>query len=517
MLNVIRKNQRVLFIVIAFLAIPFIFYFSKSDPFQSGSNVAGRIHGQPVSVIDYQRNMRLFVLAQQLGLWNVLQDLSFSATSDQNAHLEFAWNRMVLRHEAERLGIRPTAQEVAGVIRELQPFRGEGGSFDPARYDQFVREALPSLGFTEAHIQELASDQLVTQRMRDMLAIAVEVPQAEAQEMVSRAYGRLTAAVVRLRTEDFNQQVQISDEDVQKFYEAQRAALNTDEKRRIAFVTFALNEEQKQLQGRERIEVLQKLADRATDFNQALLENKAPFDQLAQQFELPVQTTSDFPRSQPDPALAQHPQLVEAAFRLTQQEPNSDPIQAGDGFYVLHLASVMAPQPLTLEEARPRIEETLRNQRSRALMMARATDISRGLRDALKAGASIDEAAAKVGAQIERVPTFALADPPAPPAAPGQEAPPPEAPDLQMIKGTVAEMSAGEVSEFVPTPTGGLIAVLERRDEPDAAAAAQGRADLMTRMGRARQDIAFYEWLRERRQAAGVPQPNENDAAATTS
>ncbi|CAN5194628.1 hypothetical protein BH20VER2_BH20VER2_06780 [soil metagenome] len=503
MINVLRKNQRMLWIVIGFLAIPFIFYFSKSDPFTGGTNLAGQIHGQPVSKIDFQRSMRFFVLAQELGMYSYLQDLAGTAQSQDEAYNEFAWNRLVVRYEAERLGIRPTAQEVANVVRELLPFRGEGG-FDINKYNEFTERALPALGFTEGHIEELAGDQLVLSRLREVLATGVEIPEAETRENFGRAYGKLTAAVVRLRTDDFAKDLQITDEDIAKFYEAQKVALNTEEKRKVSFVTFALNEEQKKLEGRPRVEELQKLADRANDFDQALLEKGVQFEQVAQKFELPVQTTGDFTRSQPDPALAAHSQLVEAAFRLTPGEPNSDAMQAGDGFYVLHLAGIEPPRPLTLEEARPRVEEAIRAQRTREMIAARAAEVSQKLRAAVSSGTPLEAAAQEVGVPLERIPPFALADPPTPPAEPDQPAPPPETPDLQAIKGVVAEMKPGEVSDFVPTQTGGIVAVLERRDDPDAGAYEQGKALFVSRLMRGRRDVAFNEWLRERRREAGV-------------
>jgi len=43
-------------------------------------------------------------------------------------------------------------------------------------------------------------------------------------------------------------------------------------------------------------------------------------------------------------------QLAPAAFKLSVQEQNSDPVQVADGFYILHLAGVTEARPLTLEE-----------------------------------------------------------------------------------------------------------------------------------------------------------------------
>ena len=49
----------------------------------------------------------------------------------------------------------------------------------------------------------------------------------------------------------------------------------TDEKRKVKYVQLTLNEEEKKLSGKERIEALQEPADRATDLTQALLEKGA--------------------------------------------------------------------------------------------------------------------------------------------------------------------------------------------------------------------------------------------------
>ena len=91
------------------------------------------------------------------------------------------------------------------------------------------------------------------------------------------------------------------------------------------------------MSGKERIEALQKLADRATDFTQALLEKDADFKQAAAKSQLPVHETGEFTAAEPDPQLKGDQQLVAAAFKLSAQEPHSDAVQVADGFYILHL------------------------------------------------------------------------------------------------------------------------------------------------------------------------------------
>ncbi len=517
MINVMRKNQRVLWIVIAFLAIPFVFYF-QADVLNfddQGQNQIGDLYGRPVSPVEFQRNARLFNLARELGMFTLLQDLVAGAQSQEDAYTEFTFNRLILREQAERLGIRPSSQELANVVRELRPFRGDKG-FDAAKYNEFTQTQLPAMGFTEGDIQELAGDQLAFARLKEIVSSGVQVAEAESRENYERAYGKLNVSVVRLRSDEVAKDVAISDDDVAKYFEANRATLNTEEKRKVSFVTLGLNEEQKKLEPKQRVEVLQKLADRATELSQALLEQGANFQQVAAKFELPVQTTGDFTKIAPDPLLATNPQLSAAAFRLTQQEPTSDVLQVGDAFYVLHLGGIDAARPLTPEEARPKITETLKTQKQRELLTARATEITTKIREAMTSGAPPEAAVQQAGVPVEKVPPFALADPPAPKPAPDQPPPPPETPDLQSIKGAISELAPGEVSAFTPTQAGGVIAIVEKREQPDPAGYEASKAMFSQRFLRSKSEMAFYEWLRERREEAGVKTatPEEQSAAA---
>src|SRR5438067_10316003 len=147
---------------------------------------------------------------------------------------------------------------------------------------------------------------------------------------------------------------------------------------------LTLNEEEKKLAGRERIEALQKLADRATDFTQALLEKSADFKQAAAKFQLPVRETGEFTAAEPDPQLKVDPKLGAAAFKLSTQEPHSDAVQVADGFYILNLTGETEARPLTLEEAKPKIVDALKKTRARELMSTKGAELVQQLREAKK-------------------------------------------------------------------------------------------------------------------------------------
>jgi hypothetical protein len=512
MITIFRKHHRWLMIVIAILALPFVFYFNKTDLGAQRTTDLGRIYDRPVTQVEFTRNARILNLASSLGLTLGNDLMMANVASESEMYVEFTWNRLTFLHEVEQLGIHPSSDEVTEFVKTLPRFRTDG-KFDVNKYNDFTKGMLPSLGLNEAQLEEAISDQLALNRLKDLLGIGMQVSESESKENYEKAYGKMDVAVVRLRNEDFEKDVKISDEDISKYYEAHKAELKSEEKRRVEFVTFAMTEGEKKLTGRDRVDALQKVADHANDFSQALLEKDATFEEVASKFQTPVAATGEFTAAAPDPKLAGNQQLTQYAFQLTPQAPFSDPVQGPDGFYVLHLLNVTESHPLTLEEAKSKIVEALKAETLRQLVATKGAEVGRQIRAALKAGTPLDKAVGPT-LKVERVPAFALVEPPAPKTEadkdkpkdpkPKEEKPKDVTPDLPSIRNAVVSLNPGEVSEFVPAGKGGLVAVLEKRAPADPSGYEAAKTDFESRYISQRRAAILIEWLRDRRRAAGV-------------
>ena len=503
MIRTINKHQRWLMIVIAVLAIPFVFYFNKTDLAARGSDRFARIYDRNVSMIEARRDGRLFGLAQALGMSDFRDSLAAGANpQDQNQMtVQFVVNLIILRHEAARLGIQATTTEIANFVRDLHVFRGPAG-FDLNKYTEFSQNLLSPNGLTEAQVEELAGDEIALNKIKQVVAAGVAVSERESKATFEQAYGKITVSVARLRLADFAKDIKITDDDVRKYYEAHKADFKSEEKRKVELVSLAFTDEQKKLTGKERIDVLQKLADRANDFTQALLEKGADFKQVAAKFQLPIRETGEFTQVAPDPQLKGDPQLVATAFQLSAQEPNSEPVQAADGFCLLHLTGVVEARPLTLEEAKSKIADAIRVNREREAVSNKGTKAAHDLRESLKAGEPLPSALAKANLKTEKLPPFSLSDefePGTEPNKPGKESP-----DFAAIKRAVVDLSAGGVSEFMPATDGGLIVVVEKREPPDEAKFRESKVSFDERVLSNRRAAVLYEWLRERQREAGV-------------
>ena len=414
MMKFFRKHRNTLMIIIAVLAIPFIFYFNKSDFTAQGENDLGQFYDRKVSAVEARRLARLLPLAANLGMTDFVQDLSGGARDENERTIQFIFNLLILRREADRLGIDATPAECANFVRNLQIFHGPSGAFDLGKYTEFSQNFLSPNGFTEAQLEELARDEMTLRRIKELVATGVAVPESETKENYERAYGLMNASVIRLKNADFAKDVKITDEEIKNYFDTRKNELKTDEKRKVDFVSFVLTPEQKKLPDKERIEALQKLVNQAADFSQALSEKGATFQQAAEKFKLPVQTTEEFVANKPDPKLP-NSQLSSTAFQLTQEEPNSEPVQVPDGYYILHLAGVTPSRPLTMEEARPKIVDSIKAAKARMAMGDKASKAVHELREGLKAGEPLSFTAEKVNVKAEKVPPFTLMEEEQPP------------------------------------------------------------------------------------------------------
>src|SRR2546430_5249407 len=159
MMKLLRRHKDWLMIVIAILAIPFIFYFvQRPDYGAMGRGDVGQIYGRKLTQLEIDGNARLGGLAQAVGMSDFWETLSLRQPGNAG-YGTFAVNLIVLRHEAQRLGIRPSAPEIADVVRKLPAFQGEAG-FDMNKFSGFVRLRLGPMGLGEAQFEPLGPDEL---------------------------------------------------------------------------------------------------------------------------------------------------------------------------------------------------------------------------------------------------------------------------------------------------------------------------------------------------------------------
>ncbi len=494
MVSLLRRFQQPLMIAVTILVIiAFVWLFNSTNPQldQMGANEVGTIYGRDVRQTEFVRNARKFDIARDLGQFDLLQSLAGAAGTMDQATENFVWNTMIVRHEADQLGIVPTEQDVEKFVREMAPFQNQG-AFDSTRYVNFVQNALSPRGFTEDQLFEIIGDAIRVKRIKELLGATAPTAPSEVRTVYELRNRKTELSLVRLKLSDFQAGAQPTEDDLKKTYEDRKDGLTTEEKRKVKYVSFGLAEDQKALTGKAKVEAMEKLADKAQEFAIAMTEPDAKFDEVAKRFEVTPAETAEFTAAQPPEELGASPEIARAAFQLTTEAPHTDALSGTNGYFVLELGAIAAKRPLTFDEARPKLEEQLKNDRAQEALSLKATEMRTKIDAEMKAGKAFADAAQAAGATVEKFPAFSLAQPNF------------DQPDASTIVGRSADLKVGELSDFVPTADGGVILHVDNRLPVDETAFEKEKPLIAQSLVRNRRESLFQEWLKARRVDAKI-------------
>lgn len=482
--------------VVAVLTIvSFVVLYNAGSLETLGRSEFARVYGREVTVTELQREARLAALAADLGLGEYVSSLNVGENPDSS--MEFVFNALVLRHESEALGVRPTPAEIKSAITALPIFQTDG-QFDPQKYLAFSQQALAPRGFSEAQIEEVVADSVRFDRMRSLVESTTMVSEAEVLS-TARAFQKAIGQVVLFDETRYLKDEPVSDEQIAAAYEQAKPQLLTAETRAVRYVVFSLPESDSALEGADRIKALQKVADASAAFAESAMATS--FAKALEYSGLEATTTLDFtmqgnavsPNGLPTTAAATADPLLALArptFMLRKERPVTSVIQDGEKFYVAELVRETAPRTLTLDEARPQILQEIRLNFARARMEESAVTGLATLREALAAGNSFVAAAESAGLQLQ---AFEAA--PADPIAPIEQ---------RRYADAAMFLNIGELSAYIPAGAGGFAVMLESREPLSPDVLKEQRPQIEEFLKNRSASILFFEWLVAARTRAGI-------------
>lgn len=495
MVSLFRKHQQFMMIfitIIVIIAFVWLYDPTSRNPGRNPNDAVGQIYDRTVSFADFQRGARKLQICGELGLHELYRTLTTDARNQNQQVTNFVFNNLVLRHEAEALSLMPSDEEVVEAIKALPAFQ-TNGAYDSNKYNSFIQR-LASFGFTAQQIEESVQDELRLKKLKQLLGSTITAAPSEVRLMFERRNQKSELSYVTLSSEEVAKTIQVTDDDVKKAFEERKDTLKTDELRKVKFVSFVLSEEQKKLEGKEKGAAMQKLVDRAEEFALAMTMPDANFDAVAQKFGVPVAESPLFPPNAPPKELGESHEVAAVAFtKLTLEQPNSDTVVTPNGYYVLQLTGITAARPLTFEEAKPKLVEQLKNERTEETLALKATEARNKLDAELKAGKTFADAATAAGLQAQQLPPFSMIQP-GKLDQPGAR---------EMVFGST-QLEPGQLSEVVPFSGGRLIFRVEKRHPVDESAFEKEKPILVENLARFRRESAFEVWLAERRKLANI-------------
>lgn len=504
MINLFRKNQRVLMLIVAILTIiAFIFLYNTVQLDELASIRNPTIYGKALTPVAIDRLVKNYQLTVALGQFDLLQKLGGMGMDRDAAANEYVWNLLVLQHEARALGVQPTDDQVAARIESLPVFQ-TSGQFDPAKYSAFLRDQLAPRGFTERQLEEVMRDAIRVDRLAAIVEAPIWVSDAELRE-AARMLQPVSGSIVRFDAAAAAAGISVTPEQIKEYFERNQAQLNTEETRSVRYVAFELPPGPAP-EGRAKVEALQKLADAASRFVDQLAQPGTTFEQAAASSGVEIREFSSLNRTGNLPAAAQiggdeaqklaglAAEIAPAVFLLNQTGMSTDVIQSGDAFVVAEVSSIVPARPLTLDEATPQIRIRLTALAAQsAIENAISTQLS-ALRGALAAGKPVTEAATEAGVTLEAFENL----------SPASES---LTPEQRTAVGQTLTLKEGEVSPATEDPAGPVAVFLASRGALDEKEFETRKAEFRDGLLDNKRNLLFVEWLRTARDAAKLTFP----------
>ncbi len=370
--------------IIALIVLSFVFAGVSSYVSSSGSTAAAEVNGEPISQQDVERAYQ----AQRARLEAQFGEGVSALFSDENYLRDFRMNVLdrliadtLIEQKAKELGMRVSDKQIRDAITAMPEFQTEG-SFDNERYLMLLRQN----GFQPSDFRDYMRQQMT----REQLSRAVQASDFSLPEEVSLAH-RLqgqtrNADYLIVDSAPFAASVELSDEEVQEFYDENISRFDTQEKVNLAYVTLAVedlkadvsvSEEEVEQEYQDNIALYKTTEERRV--SHILIEfgdDKDAAKEKAESLLAEVEQGADFAElaeaNSADTFSAENggdldfitagmmdPSFDEAAFAISNVGETSEVIETEFGYHIIKLTDMKPVETTPLAEVRDEIEAQL--------------------------------------------------------------------------------------------------------------------------------------------------------------
>ena len=491
------------------------------------ANAAGTLDGATVSHGEFRSAYLNTYLARALALGREVQ-----STPESDAVLRrLSWQRLATLREANQLGIVAADTELRSAIRSN--FAETNGVFDPARYQAFLQNVIRPLGFSTAQFEQHLREEIQIQKLAHLIGRQATVTPLEIHRTFDTLMDTFAVDYVFVGPADVEADVKVSDEDVRKLFDDDPAAFTIPEKRETSYAAFPVADyfdgklevsdddvqdyyelhiadyttQETGTNGQPR-EVVADLDD-VREGIVAALRRQAAFEKAdAAAAELAYRALPDREGTVPEFAaeaekagrkaqkLAPFSRfevpledggaaLAAAAFELAPNSYDrvSSTIAGTENVYVLYLENVLEPRVPAFDEVRDQVREVARQKAVAAALAAKGQAVQEAAAAGIAAGQSFADAVAGAGAKAQSAEPFT-----------GMSGSTSTNEIAQTLVQAVVSYNQGEVTEPVPHGDGLIVAYLKARTPADPATYDSYQSEIASAIRARRGQGLFRDW-----------------------
>ncbi|MDQ8728783.1 SurA N-terminal domain-containing protein [Bradyrhizobium sp. LHD-71] len=376
-----------------------------------GQSTVAKVGDSEISIDQFRQlyNERLQMIGRQIGRpMSSAQARAFGL--DQQVLQQWLADS-VMDEAARRMGLGQSDAEIVRLIHSDPTFAGVNGKFDPQRFAQLIRQ----VGYNEQRYIAEQRKLSVRRQIATTISSGVEPPKAlldallryrdelrsidyvqlgpaqagnvgepspealasyfDERKALFRAPEFRKVAVVVLTPQDQAKWTEVSDDEARKVFEASKAKYETAEKRHVLQMVFPTAEE--------------------ANAARAKLTSGTSFEQLAKERGL---STSDYDLGTVTKSGILDPAVAEAAFALPENEI-SQPVVGRFGVVLTKVTKIETGVAASFDKVAQSIKNEIALERARATVR----DVYNKMEDERGGGASVIEAAKKVGLPVTTI------------------------------------------------------------------------------------------------------------------
>ena len=438
-------------------------------------NVLAQVGEHEITVMEFRRIYQQQIQEYRLQAGGELSDDLLRQLGVDRQLLQQMIDEYTAFSEAERLGIVATDAEVRQRIVSF-PGMQEGGQFiGEERYRQLLQVQIPPMSTTE--FEENIRRSIVIERLQAAVTQWVSVSNEEVEDEHRRRNEKVRVNIVAFRGDDYRDDIEVTDADIEQFYEAESLVYQVPEKRKIRFLLIddatladAITPTEAEILEYYDFNIAQYMTEGEVRASQILLrigdDDETAVEARAAELTMAARDAADFAElvrehSEDEATIEQGgdlgtfgrgrmlPEVEGASFALGVDEV-SDPIKSALGYHVIKVTEKQEEFTQPLADVRDTIVSTLKQERA----ASRSSALAQAIAAEVSTPEDLDRAAASRGLEVQES-AF---------AAPGE-------PILGL--GLAAEVSSrafqlqeGEVDGPIGTPVGPAFVTVSDRQDP---------------------------------------------------
>lgn len=428
MLHFLRRHSQSKVIQLVFFLIIAVFVLWGVEAVVSGGNpltTIATVNGRPIEQIAIQRaELNLTQAYREAYKGNMTPEVKQALNLRQRA-LDGLIDRMVLVDQADRLGLIVDDQELRDDLVDNPSFQS-GGRFSK---DQYLR-VLRSVGMTPGDYETTRRDDLAAERLQAVIGDNVSVSDADVRDDILSREEKRSVAFVKFPAAELTAAVQVSDADLEKFYEENKARYNEPEKAKVELLAYPVEKFQDGIEVTEEQITEQYESDLDTSYTQphevnarhilirvardadddAKAKARTRADEVKKKLDLGADFATLATEYSEDPGskdkggeLGWFPRgrmvgpFEEAAFALKPGEV-SGVVESPFGFNIIKVEDVREERQKPLDEVREEIVVTLKKESA----SEKAREAAEADQAALSSGSSLDQIATQRGLTVEK-------------------------------------------------------------------------------------------------------------------